>query len=106
MSDAPDLFAWEPPVRFGTNFDGATFEKARDGKRLNAQLASVFRAMRDGKWHTLSELHALTGAPEASVSARIRDCKKTKFGGHTVERRFVTRGLFEYRLIENQGKTS
>lgn len=79
-------------------FDGATFDQERDGKRLNAQLFAVRAAMGDGQWWTLADLAERCGAPEASVSARIRDLRKPRFGGHMIERRFVRRGLFEYRM--------
>lgn len=94
----PDLFSHVP--KFGSNFDGATFEKPRDGARLNKQLTDVFKAMRDGSWRTLAQLHEITGHPEASISARMRDLRKFRNGSHTVERRYVKRGLFEYRLLE------
>jgi hypothetical protein len=54
--------------------------------------------MLPGGWWTLPQLAAATGYPEASISARIRDLRKPKFGGHTVERRHVSKGLWEYRL--------
>lgn len=82
-------------------FDGVTFNAKRDGARLTAQYDSVFQCMRDGQWRTLARIHNMTGAPEASISARLRDCRKARNGNHTVERRFVERGLFEYRLILN-----
>lgn len=84
---------------FDADHDGRTYSRERDKKRLNAQQQAVFNAMSDGVWRSLARIHAMTGAPEASVSARLRDARKSKFGGHTVERRFVSRGLWEYRLI-------
>ena len=96
----PDLFSWEPPApKFGTQFDGETFERKRDGKRLNAQLTAVYWLMRSGEWYTLQKISDATGAPMQSASARIRDLRKTAFLGATVERRFVSKGVFEYRLI-------
>lgn len=87
---------------FDAHFDGRTYEPAKDKDRLRAQLKAVFAAMKDGHWRTLGRIHAMTGAPEASISARLRDLRKSKFGGHAVERRrTATRGLFEYRLIEH-----
>lgn len=80
-------------------FDGDTIDQARDGGRLRRQYNDVFRAMSDGKEWTLARLSARTGHPEASISARIRDMRKEKFGGHTVERRFICAGLYSYRLI-------
>ena len=61
---------------------------------------AVFDAMRDGQWRTLEAISMSTGAPQASVSARLRDFRKEKFGGHHVERRRMKElgGLFEYRL--------
>jgi hypothetical protein len=56
--------------------------------------------MADGEWHTLKELSTITGASEASCSARLRDFRKPKFGGHTVDRRRVLNGngLHIYRI--------
>jgi hypothetical protein len=43
----------------------------------------------------------MTGDPEASVSAQLRHLRKPRFGGHTVERRYMSNGLYEYKLILN-----
>ncbi len=79
-------------------FDGATFEPELDGERLSGQLERVRAAMLDGAWRSLAELAARTGAPEASVSSRLRDLRKARFGAHIVERRRRGPGLFEYRM--------
>jgi hypothetical protein len=83
-----------------TFFDGRTFVQSRDGERLGAQMAAVLRTMGDGDWWTLTALSAVTGAPEASVSARIRDLKKARFGSHKIESQYVRRGLWQYRMAE------
>jgi hypothetical protein len=83
-------------------FDGCTFEENRDGSRLQAQLDRVHAVMADGAWRTLRDLSESCGSPEASVSARLRDLRKPKFGGYEVERRYVRRGLHEYRLVVGQ----
>ena len=82
-------------------FGGETFDPAQDEDRLRKQFIQVWNAMSDGKWHTLRELSAKTGHPEASVSARIRDFRKEKFGGHMVARRREAfgKGTHEYLLI-------
>lgn len=78
--------------------DGATYDHARDGERLHKQHHRVLAALRGGAWWTLRELSAHTGDPEASVSARLRDLRKPRFGSHVIERQYVERGLFKYRL--------
>ena len=93
----PDLLSWTPPTILGDR-SGETFDRARDGARLNGQSQDVYRFMSDGKWHTLAEISEATGHPEASVSARIRDLRKPSLGGFTVEREFVRRGLWRYRV--------
>lgn len=82
--------------------DGATFDVVRDGRRLTLQHNRVFALMKDGRWRTLAAIAEHTKDPEASISARIRDLRKPKFGGYLVERRYVVRGLFEYRLLVGQ----
>lgn len=79
--------------------DGSTYNHARDGIRLHKQHNRVFSLMRDGKWRTLAEIAVHTRDPEASVSARLRDLRKPRFGAHTIERRRVSDGLHEYRLL-------
>lgn len=86
------------PIRF----DGASYDATADEARLTGQLLRVFDAMKDGRWRTLGELHKLTGGTEASVSARLRDLRKLRFGSHTVNRRARgerSQGIFEYQLV-------
>lgn len=82
--------------------DGITFEQQRDGGRLNAQHARVFDLMKDGCWRTLAMISLETRDPESSVSARLRDFRKERFGSHGVERRHMQDGLWEYRLVLNR----
>lgn len=79
-------------------FGGATYNEKRDGDRLKAQLARVRSHMLRNSWQTLDQISEATGAPQASVSARLRDLRKMAHGGYTVEREYVTRGLYRYRL--------
>lgn len=86
----------EPARAFG----GATYDPPQDFARLNAQTQRVFDALSDGQWHTLRGLSDATGDPEASVSARLRDLRKPKFGGFDVQRERAGegRGTYLYRL--------
>ena len=99
-----DLFDAIDPPRIGgpgdTPFGGSTVG-AVDTPRLNAQLQRVMDVMRAGGWWTPEELEAATGDRWASISARIRDLRKTWAGGHTVERERVKAGggTYRYRLI-------
>jgi hypothetical protein len=90
------------PVHLPTSplaFDGATYEPDRDGARLFAQLARVRSAMKGAGPLTLKQISALTGDPESSVGARVRDLRKQRFGGHTVARTYAGDGLWLYQLI-------
>lgn len=83
-------------------FDGRTYQPEHDRERLNSQLRRVFDTMEDGLWRTLAEISEATGDPQASVSARIRDLRKVKFGGFSVDKRRRGEpmvGLWEYRLV-------
>lgn len=79
-------------------FDGATYSEPRDGVRLNAQLSRVYVALKSHRWLTLDEIAAMTGDPPASVSARIRDLRKSRFGSCQIEREHRHKGLHAYRL--------
>jgi len=74
--------------------------KREDMARIARQRKAVFDLMASGAWLTLAEVAEMTGHPEASVSARIRDFRKVKFGGHIVDRRRrrANGGQWEYRL--------
>jgi hypothetical protein len=96
----PGLF--EVPVAdiAGPSFDGATYQADRDKARLGAQLRRVAAVMAMGHWLTLEEIQTRTGDPQASISARIRDLRKLRYGGRDVEhRRRHGAGLWEYRLV-------
>ncbi len=87
----------EPPL--DGQRDGETFVYPRDGVRLNKQHAAVWEVVRFGDWMTLAEVAERTGYPEASISARLRDFRKDKFGCLTVERRYIEDGLHQYRVL-------
>jgi hypothetical protein len=78
------------------HFDGKTYEPELDHARLGNQLAAVRDLMADGKHRTLADISKATGFPEASVSARLRDLRKLKFGGLNVQRDRIGEGLFVY----------
>jgi len=83
-------------------FDGETYVEERDRERLSRQLRLVFELMSDHQWRTLDQICGAIHEPAASVSARLRDLRKDRFGAHEIERRYVHRGLFEYRLKEKE----
>ena len=89
-------------ITHGHDFDGATYDPRLDRARLNRQTEAVLRFMSDGRWHTLPEAHEALGEPEASISARLRDLRKARFGAYVVERRRRSPGLFEYRLEQRR----
>ena len=60
----------------------------------------VYTLMQDSEWRTLSEIARYTGDSEASISARLRDLRKPKFGGLTVNRRRRSQGLHEYQVLQ------
>lgn len=89
----PPLFAGGPkPI------DGPGVSQA-DEARLTRLLDRVRAYMSDGRWRTLREIAEATGGSEASVSARLRDLRKPKHGGHEVDReRTVVEGVWRYRV--------
>ncbi len=81
--------------------DGETYDARLDYERLNKQARRVFNVMRDGMWHGLADIARRTGDPEASISARLRDFRKQRFGALTVERRRAE-GTWLYRLVVDE----
>ena len=91
-----------PTLQRDLNFDGVTVVPELDRERLMGQLAHVLALMSDGEWRTLKEI-AGDKYSEAGVSARLRDLRKPRFGGYTVDRRRRgdgRAGLFEYRVAK------
>jgi hypothetical protein len=85
-------------INAAPRFDGADVTPV-DGPRLKGQLDKILALMADHRWRTLRAISAVTDAPEASVSAQLRNARKPRFGSHTVERRHLGEGLYEYRLV-------
>lgn len=79
-------------------FDGKTYDTARDGERLSTLFQHVRDIMLDGRWHTIGELAHRTGGSETSVSARIRDLRKQRFGAFEIERDYRGHGIWAYRV--------
>lgn len=92
------LFETEAKPKIG-KFGGSTYDPVQDEKRLTTLYQRVFALMKDGKFRTLREIQERCGGSEASVSARLRDCRKEGFGSHTVNRKRVDGGLYQYQLI-------
>jgi hypothetical protein len=93
----------------GDLFEGVTYVPTLDRERLGEQLLRVIDTMADGRWRTLREIARITDDPEASISARLRDCRKL-WGTDALESRRrpsvdARRGCWEYRLQmpESQG---
>lgn len=84
------------------NFVGSDYSPERDQSRLSAQHERIRELMLDGAWRTLGEIARITGDPEASVSAQLRHLRKEEFGSHTVNKRHISRGLYEYQVIPPQ----
>jgi hypothetical protein len=91
--DGGPLFAKKP-----MRFDGADYVHERDSHRLTGQILEIYALMSDGRWRTLAAIESATGAPQASVSAQLRNLRKKRFGEHTIDRRHVGGGLYEYRI--------
>jgi hypothetical protein len=82
-------------------FDGETYEPEQDQVRLTGQMLRVYDYMKDGEWRTLRHISDACAGSEASVSARLRDLRKPRFGAYTVERRRIKGGLYQYRVLES-----
>ena len=83
-------------------FDGPVYEEKHDKVRLTGQILRIFESTKDANWNTLEEIQHLTGDPQASISAQLRNLRKDRFGGHIVEKRYRgdrSKGLWEYKLI-------
>jgi hypothetical protein len=92
----------EPDLFTVPAFSGETYDAKQDHGRLAAQLVRVRTLMLDGQFRTLAEITAVTGDPQASVSARLRDLRKEDHGLYIVARRRRSKGTFEYAITGQQ----
>ncbi len=86
------------------DFDGAVYDPKYDKARLTGQMLGIWNIMKDGVPRTLREIAFLTGYPEASISAQLRNFRKEKFGKHTLDKWHRGRkenGCWVYKLIIN-----
>ncbi len=97
-------------------FNGSDYDAAFDHARLAGQIQRVYECMKDGIWRTLDEIAKQTTAMKkaaakegvevsedgaSSISAQLRNLRKQRFGGYTVNKRSRgdrEKGLFEYQL--------
>lgn len=77
-------------------FDGCDVTPA-DQVRLTGQLARIYAVLTQGGLWTVASLARVTGFPEPSISAQLRNLRKPRFGGHDVQRIRVN-NLTYYRL--------
>ena len=84
------------------SFDGQTYDPQSDAARLTAQQVRIRALMLDAQWRTPEEVSQALGLRLTSgTTARIRDLRKTRWGGFNVERRHrgdPKDGLWEYRV--------
>lgn len=74
------------------------FKETKNPYQGMSQLQRVESLMSDGQFRTLNEISSAVSAPEQSVSARLRDLRKSKFGGYNVTRRKINDFLYEYKV--------
>ena len=88
-------------IQESLRFDGNDYNHARDSARLTGQIQRIYSELQSGDWFTLRDLAEKTGAPEASVSAQLRNLRKERFGNHNIEKKHLGNGLYTYRLIKD-----
>lgn len=78
-------------------FHGSDYEPGRDKGRLATQIERIRRLMVDGVGRTVSEIAAITGDPENSVSAQLRNLRHEENGNWDVRKRLrQAPALYEY----------
>lgn len=82
------------------HFDGCVMPDQKES--LLNQMDTIFALMKDGKYRSLHEIQISTGYSTASISAQLRNLKKERFGGHTLNKIYVENGLWTYQIVEKQ----
>ena len=83
------------------------WKNEHDAHRIKNQRERVIISMQicahSGTWVTLGEISRWIQAPEASVSARLRDLRHARYGGFIVSKQRrgePKKGLWEYRIAK------
>ena len=90
-----------PPIG-EMRFSGSTYDEKLDQYRLGSQLNDVWQYIKDGEWHYPEEMEEALDHRWASMSARLRDFRKDRFGAHNIERERVRGGSWRYRLVRDE----
>jgi len=88
-------------------FNGSDYKPELDEKRLTTQIQKIFNIMKDGEYRGLTAIKELlnTNAGEASVSAQLRNLRKTSGGSHELLKKRTgepKNGYWIYKIIENK----
>lgn len=95
----------------GATFSGAAYTPDLDRARLTAQIERIRSYMLDAGWRSLREIkialeriHAPAVFPESSISAQLRNLKKSPYSYRLEKRRREgirgpRAGIWEYRLL-------
>lgn len=75
-----------------------------DGEKLTGLGQRVEWLMKDGRWRTMRHLSMVVGGTEEDVKARLLSLKEGRFGGHTILRKHISGGVFEYRMVIGGGE--
>ena len=82
------------------DFDGETYDKNKDQVRLSRQIDKVQHFLEGNDYVTLDEISAATGIKNmSSISARIGDLRKDRHGNRVVDRKYISDGLYSYKLM-------
>jgi len=85
------------------DFDGNTYDKNKDQVRLSRQIDKVRYFLEISDYVTLDEISVATGVKNvSSISARIRDLRKDRHGNRVVERKYISDGLYSYKLLPKE----
>lgn len=85
-------------------FDSGIELQPEDHVRLHGQIERVRQVMSDGEFRTVTTLrHAIWQRfgvldPEPSLSAQLRNLRKSKHGGYDVERKRVG-NAYQFRMV-------
>jgi len=86
------------------DFDGETYDKNKDQVRLSRQIDKVQHFLEGNDYVTLDEISAATGIKNmSSISARIGDLRKDRHGNRVVDRKYISDGLYSYKLMPKEG---
>lgn len=73
-------------------------DPATNPDRNDTIIGRTFEVMKDGQWHTLADISAITGDASDKIASRIRELRMPNYGNYNVDTQQVGAYTWQYKI--------